>query len=244
MTVLSSPYARILRLITSTREKYSNATNNEHMANRPRVSVKRTSLPTWPTKRKVSCLTASDKQKLIRDIESGKSSADVSKDSGVPSYTVYRNVNKEKMKVEFECTDGNGKHKRPRFGKFPALERCLVEWIEDLRDDNIPVSGVLIKQKAHDLAEHLHIAYFTGSNDWLKGLSRQMKLGKRNIVLILDNCSAHTASPKLDHVKVIFLPPNTSKLQPMEQGIITNFKLLYRKEVVRLILSSIEQSSL
>ncbi|KAJ8887144.1 hypothetical protein PR048_013359 [Dryococelus australis] len=61
------------------------------------------------------------------------------------------------------------------------------------------------------------------------------KIGETQIMLILDN-----ALP----TPLIFLPPNTtSKLQPMDQGITNNFNLLYKKEVVRLILFSIEQTS-
>ncbi|KAJ8868393.1 hypothetical protein PR048_029909 [Dryococelus australis] len=178
-----------------------------------------------PPQRKVLCLTSSGKLKLINDIE-----------------------------------------------KFPEPERCLVGWVEDRRANNIPVNGVLTKQKAHDFVEQPHATNFTDSNgwlggvktlpqncknnqmawmtrdiftDWLKGLKLQMKLGKRKFVLILDNCSGHAALPELDHVNVIFLPPNTTSiLQPIYQTITKNIKLLLsRKEVVRLILYSIEQTS-
>jgi hypothetical protein len=69
--------------------------------------------------------------------------------------------------------------------------------------------------------------------DWLKSVDRQMKLKKRKIVMFVDNCTAHSDLPQLNFVKVLFLPANTtSKLQPLDQGIIQNFKVLYRTEIV------------
>ncbi|GFU54934.1 hypothetical protein TNCV_3825781 [Trichonephila clavipes] len=48
-----------------------------------------------------------------------------------------------------------------------------------------------------------------------------------------DNCTVHNNAPPLSDVKLQFPPPNsTSKLQPLDQGIIHNFKTFYRREVV------------
>jgi hypothetical protein len=47
----------------------------------------------------------------------------------------------------------------------------------------------------------------------------------------INNCTAHNDIPELNAIKVQFLPANlTSKLQQLDQGIIKNFKTLYRKE--------------
>lgn len=55
----------------------------------------------------------------------------------------------------------------------------------------------------------------------------------RKVLLLLDNCSAHGTEetlPLLDNVEVVFLPPNTtSKLQPLDAGIIAALKVRYRK---------------
>nr|XP_032528548.1 tigger transposable element-derived protein 6-like [Danaus plexippus plexippus] len=49
--------------------------------------------------------------------------------------------------------------------------------------------------------------------------------------------------PELSQIKLVYLPPNkTSKLQPMDQGIINNFKIYYRKEVLRHVIQSIEDN--
>ena len=56
---------------------------------------------------------------------------------------------------------------------------------------------------------------------------------KEKVLLLIDNCSAHRridTLPELDHVEVVFLSPNTtSKLQPLDAGIIASLKANYRR---------------
>ena len=53
---------------------------------------------------------------------------------------------------------------------------------------------------------------------------------KRKVLLVVDNCSAHEKiQPQLKATELLFLPPNaTTKLQPLDQGIIQNIKVHYR----------------
>ncbi|GFW55203.1 tigger transposable element-derived protein 6 [Trichonephila clavipes] len=67
------------------------------------------------------------------------------------------------------------------------------------------------------------------------------KREKRHILLFLDNYTVHNNAPPLSNVKFQFFPPNaTSKLQPLDQGIINNFKTLYRREGVKSVLDNLE----
>jgi hypothetical protein len=55
----------------------------------------------------------------------------------------------------------------------------------------------------------------------------------RAVNLSLLNCPAHPHVKGLKSVKLVFLPPNTTSVtQPMDQGVIRNLKLHYRKLVV------------
>ena len=60
-------------------------------------------------------------------------------------------------------------------------------------------------------------------------------------MLLLDNCPAHSPEESLvsrdGKIQVMYLPKNTtSKIQPQDQGIISSFKRVYRKELMRDIL--------
>ncbi|XP_064414835.1 jerky protein homolog-like [Latimeria chalumnae] len=62
-------------------------------------------------------------------------------------------------------------------------------------------------------------------------------------VLLLDNCPAHPPAESLKtsdgNIKFFYLPKNTtSKIQPLDQGIIANFKKAYRKEPVKELVAS------
>ena len=54
----------------------------------------------------------------------------------------------------------------------------------------------------------------------------------RRVLLLIDNCSAHGSKnslPDFPNVEILFLPPNTtSKLQPLDAGIIASLKVRYR----------------
>ena len=62
--------------------------------------------------------------------------------------------------------------------------------------------------------------------EWLHALDIDMRDQKRNIGSLFDNASMHTARDvEFKSVKVVFIHPNTtSKLQPMDAGIIASFK--------------------
>lgn len=68
----------------------------------------------------------------------------------------------------------------------------------------------------------------------------------RKAILLLDNCSAHgnlQSLPALCNVVVTFLPPNTtSKIQPMDAGIIAAVKVRYRKMHMERALDAIDES--
>lgn len=73
---------------------------------------------------------------------------------------------------------------------------------------------------------------------WLVKLDKKFIKEKRQVVLFIDNCTAHNTIPVMENVKVVFFPPNmTSVVQPMDQGIIKNLKHFYRTLLVENILS-------
>ncbi|GBM43910.1 Tigger transposable element-derived protein 6 [Araneus ventricosus] len=78
--------------------------------------------------------------------------------------------------------------------------------------------------------------------DWLKGIDKEMAKKQRHILLFIDNCKAHSNFLALKNITVKFLPPNmTSKLQPLDQGIIRSSKVGYRAQIVGRLLDSIDE---
>ncbi|CAD6889536.1 unnamed protein product [Tilletia caries] len=95
------------------------------------------------------------------------------------------------------------------------------------------------KRGTVDLRNHPHVSYVNNKTawmnsekweQWLRSLDGRMKAEKRNVLLLVDNFSGHKVLSEWEptNVKVHFLPPNTtSRLQPLDAGMISDFKRKY-----------------
>ncbi|KAK2555922.1 Tigger transposable element-derived protein 6 [Acropora cervicornis] len=136
---------------------------------------------------------------------------------------------KDRVTAMVACNqDGSDKPPLLVIGKY-ARPRCL-------RNTNMDLLPVEYKSQRNAWMDN------TLYEPWLREIDRQMKGAKRNILLIVDNCTAHVTVNGLTNTKVIFLPPNcTSKLQPADQGIIKNLKVRYRQTMVRRMLQCLDE---
>ena len=77
----------------------------------------------------------------------------------------------------------------------------------------------------------------------MRDVNKKFQAEGRKVALIIDNCPAHPIIENLSHVKLVFLPPNTTSVsQPMDQGVIRCLKAHYRKRLVKLILRSLDSN--
>ena len=80
----------------------------------------------------------------------------------------------------------------------------------------------------------------------LRTLNRKCAAEDRKILLFIDNAPSHpeSFSDCFSHAQIFFLPNNTtSKLQPLDAGIIKNFKVFYRKQLLQHVLARIKPGS-
>ena len=130
-----------------------------------------------------------------------------------------RKKNKERLSIAL-CANADGSHKlNPLIiGKF-TNPRCFK---------NINIHNLPMVYRNNPKAWML----ITLFQEWLKDFDYQIaqKHGGQRVLLLLDNCTSHKLQGLvLPHVEVYFLPPNTtSKIQPMDAGIIMSFKKHYR----------------
>ena len=75
---------------------------------------------------------------------------------------------------------------------------------------------------------------------WVKELDRKFAAQDRKIALIVDNCSAHPIVDGLKAIELIFLPPNTLKTLPMDQGVIRSLKAFYHHSIIKRYFTSID----
>ena len=100
-----------------------------------------------------------------------------------------------------------------------------------------------------------NVHYFSNSKSWmtseifetvLSKLNRKLIFENRKVILFFDNATCHPESmgDKFSNIKIVFLPKNTtSRLQPLDPGIIRKFKVKYRKSLVKYVLSRINDNA-
>lgn len=77
---------------------------------------------------------------------------------------------------------------------------------------------------------------------WINAFNNRMKRQARHVLLFMDNAPSHPKDLRLSNVKVVPLPANTtSKLQPLDQGIIKTVKSRYRKRLLQAVLAKMDK---
>ena len=101
----------------------------------------------------------------------------------------------------------------------------------------------------------LAVSYFSQQKSWMTGeilynvltkLNRQLSAKQWSILLMMDNAGCHPPDlkDKYSNIKILFLPANTtSKLQPLNLGIIQNFKVYYCCFLLHYVLAKIDTCS-
>ena len=101
------------------------------------------------------------------------------------------------------------------------------------------------------LSRSYGIYYYSNLKAWMTAeimtsiLAKLMEVAKRKLILFKDNAPCHPEGliERYSNIKVMFLPKNrTSRLQPLDVGIIRNFKLKYREKLLKFVISSINDN--
>ncbi|MPC31054.1 Tigger transposable element-derived protein 4 [Portunus trituberculatus] len=76
---------------------------------------------------------------------------------------------------------------------------------------------------------------------WLRQLDQEYQAANRTIAIILEDCPAHSDPKGLSNVQLFFLPTDTtSRLQPLEHGVIHTLKSLYRRTMLERMVGTLE----
>jgi len=140
------------------------------------------------------------------------------------------NLSKERLTIML-CTNMVGEFEKPLIIGKVGKHNCFK---------NVNIDNLDIVWKSNTKA------WMTRNimTEWLLDFDYRMTQSKRNIVLFLDNASSHPLLNNLQSIKLIFFPPYLSSCcQPLDQGIIQNFKILYRQCVLKHQLSIMDNGS-
>lgn len=115
-------------------------------------------------------LLLSDKLKLIEKMETGMRKCDVARIHDVPASTV-RHIWETRNDIKRNIADGYEKQK-PVI-KYEQIDNRMIEWFNDMRKNNIPVSGPMLKEKALECATELNFPEFRASNGWCEKFKKR-----------------------------------------------------------------------
>ena len=108
--------------------------------------------------------------------------------------------------------------------------------------------NLIIPKRPYDLH------YYSSQKSWMESeimasvltkINRKMAAAKRTILFPMDNAPCHPENfvVSYSNIKEVFLPKNTtSRLQPLDAGIIRNFKVKYRKRILKFVISRIDDN--
>ena len=78
----------------------------------------------------------------------------------------------------------------------------------------------------------------------LEKLNAILRRKGRKILLLMDNvpCHSHNLADTFSNITIKFLPKNaTSMTQPLDAGIIANWKVKYEKKLLRIVCSRVDE---
>ena len=115
------------------------------------------------------------KYKALLELKKGKSNKEVAKSFGVPANTLST-WKKSKDKVFEAFQKGSATTKRLKVDTYDQVSKAVLKWFTRLRSENVPVSGVLIKEKALNFAKELNFEKFQASDGGLDKWKKRLVL--------------------------------------------------------------------
>lgn len=115
-------------------------------------------------------LSLQKKLDILHEVDSGKiKKSEIAKKYGIAKSTVST-ILKARDKIETACvlSKFEPSRKRMRVANNEEVETALIKWMNEARNQNLPITGAILLEKAHFFADALGIKEFLGSSGWLQ----------------------------------------------------------------------------
>lgn len=123
-----------------------------------------------PLKHKRNQISIDVKCKILAEIDKNTASkSEIARKFGIQKSTLFTILKNREKTLEANEAGVSKSRIRAREGKFPLLEKALVEWLQLMRSSNTPIDGNFLKEKAKTFAEKMDIEVdFKVSNGWFE----------------------------------------------------------------------------
>ena len=145
------------------------------------------------------------KYNAFQEILSGISKKSVAKKYGVPRSTVSTWLaNKDKILAAYEPGEINPKRQKMKRAQHEDLDKAVYTWSHNTRANNVPVSGVVLKEKVLKFAKSLHLDDFRVPDGWFDRWESRHNVTFREVSGEEKSCTPEmTASWKETHLPTI-----------------------------------------
>ncbi|XP_054717478.1 tigger transposable element-derived protein 4-like [Uloborus diversus] len=131
---------------------------------------------------KISSFSLEEKKILIDEYDKLQmSKAAFARSKGIPQTTFLTILSaREKIKSSLSEQDGN-KRKKLRKSNFQDIEDALLKWFRFARTNNVPISGLILKEKALEIAKEFEEENFSASNGWIERFKDRYNLSFKKV---------------------------------------------------------------
>ena len=106
------------------------------------------------------------KCQIIRQIEKGMTNKEASEKFGVPKNTISTWMkNKDKLFEGLEQSSSDAK--KMRRCDYEQVDKAVFKWFSLQRSQNVPIDGLILKEKALQFAKSFNFPTFKASDGWL-----------------------------------------------------------------------------
>lgn len=109
-----------------------------------------------------------EKLKIIKEIEQGLKQVDAAKKYGLAQSTIATFMKKRKeIEDAVEGCKIDSRRKRFKTAVNDDVDKATLRWFHEMRQQNVPISGPMIAEKAREFAAKLGNKDFKASNGWI-----------------------------------------------------------------------------
>lgn len=134
-------------------------------------------------KRHLNCLSLEEKYLLISEVGKGaKKKKDIAAQFGIPPNTLSTILkNKDALLEKMKDHGAGSKRKRLKTCHYDDIDDAMIKWVTVARNKNLPLSGIIIREKAKEFANALGHDDFLSSVGWLDKFKKRHSIVQKTI---------------------------------------------------------------
>ena len=132
--------------------------------------------------KKRQSISIETKKAILDAIESGATNkTELAQRFNLKRRSINRILNGKQAILDAISDGKNVKRARLRAPKYEELEQVLLQWHKQIRSQNVQVNGLLMKEKAIEIAKNLDISNFSASDGWLSRFKERHSIAFKTI---------------------------------------------------------------